>query len=338
LTASSLVFLTPRAALVALAFAVPMAAFGARELRATRVRRGLRLRPPSPGRRLARVALLLVVGALVAVTAAQPALRDTDTRRMRSDAELYLTFDVTRSMLARPPSGGQDRLDRARVLAARIHRALADVPTGVATVTNRMMPLLFPTRDRRAVNAVVEHSLEIMQPPPALIAAPRATALGALGLVADRTYFDSGAHRRALIVFSDLDTDTFSLGGTLEDLRRRRIAPFVIRVASPGERVFGADGRIEPYRPTSTLAVRSLRAAGWSAYEEGETAPAVRDIERYLGQGPTAPSGVIETQRPLATATGLAALAMTVLLVAPSLLAGLARPVRLRRSGRLRRA
>ena len=88
---------------------------------------------------------------LVAAAAAQPVIRDRASVSVRSDAEVYLTFDVTRSMLARSTPGGAARLDRALARADTIRRGLEDVPIGVATLTNRMMPLLFPTGDQRGV-------------------------------------------------------------------------------------------------------------------------------------------------------------------------------------------
>ena len=334
MAASTLVFLTPQAGLVGLAFLLPLGALVARELRSARVRRGLELTAPSPGRRLLRPLGLALVAALVAVTATQPALRDTGGDRMRTDAEVYLTFDVSRSMLAASTPDGDQRLERSLGLARQVHGALRNVPTGVATITTRMMPLLFPIMDQRGVSAVLDHSVAIMQPPPTPISAPRASQIGAITLAAHRTYFSPTARRRALIVFSDFDTDFFGLSGTLAALRRSRIEPFLVRVATPGERIFDAAGRPEPYRSASTLAVDSLRRAGWHAYEERQIAQAITDIQRELGEGPTRPSGVIEAQRTLAPYVALGALALVLALVAPSLLAGL-RQATPRRKGRV---
>jgi hypothetical protein len=186
-----------------------------------------------------------------------------------------------------------------------------------------MMPLLFPIADGRGVTAVLDNSVAIAQPPPARLTAPRATQLGAMGLAAHRTYFSRGTRRRALVVFSDMDTDWFGLSGTIAALRRSRIEPFLVRVAAPGERIFDANGRAESYRSTSTLAVSSLRTAGWHAYEESQIDRAIREIRAYAGAGPTRPSGVIESQRNLAPLLALGALALVALLTVPSLLAGL---------------
>ena len=68
---------------------------------------------------------------------------------MRSDAELYLTFDVSRSMLARRHRAAPTRFDRLASVGLQVSTGSLDVPTGVATLTNRMMPLLFPTGDAR---------------------------------------------------------------------------------------------------------------------------------------------------------------------------------------------
>jgi hypothetical protein len=320
---ASLVFLTPWAALVALAFLLPVAALVLRERREARARAALGLAGPGARGPLLRGLGLLAVAALVGATAAQPALRDVGGEPMRTDAEVYLTFDVSRSMLATTSPGERNRLDRAIAFAGRVHESLRDVPTGVATVTNRMMPLLFPIADGRGVTAVLRSSVAVGQPAPSRLTTPRATQLGALSLTAHRTYFSRSARTRALVVLSDLDTDEFGLDGTLAALHRARIEPYLVRIARPGERIFDARGRAEPYRSTSTLAVSRLRAAGWHAYEESELDRLVADVQTQLGDGPTRPSGVVEAQRSIAPLVGIAALAVVALLTVPSLLAGL---------------
>jgi hypothetical protein len=320
---AELVFLTPQAALVALAFAAPLVALAIRERAGARVRATLRLRRPGLARLLARPVGLVALAALVAVTAAQPAVRDTDSTKVRSDAELYLTFDVSRSMQAASGPRGVVRMERARTLGRDVHAALRDVPTGVATLTNRLMPLLFPTSDARGVTAVIDHSLRLMQPRPTRLTAARASSLGALSLAADRSYYNPSARKRVLVVFSDLDSDFFSLEGTLRLLRKHRIEPFLVRVAAPGERIFDTAGRPNAYVSVSTVTVDALRRAHWHAFEENETARLVTEIRSYLGEGPVGESGLVESQRDLAPLFALAALAITAALVLPALRAGL---------------
>lgn len=320
---ADLVFLTPRAALVGLAFIAPLVTLTIRERAYARARVTLGLRLPGLARVLVRPVGLVVLAALVAAAAAQPAVRATDSTPVRSDAELLLTFDVSRSMQATATPGGVVRLERARALGRQVHGALSDVPTGVATLTNRMMPLVFPTGDERGVTAVIDHSLRLMQPQPAALTAARASSLAALSLAADRSYYNPSARKRALVVFSDLDSDFFSLEGTLQLLRKHRIEPFLVRVAAPGERIFDAAGRPNAYVPESTVTVDGLRRARWHAFEENESARLVTEIRAYLGRGPVEASGLVESQRNLAPWLALAALALTGALVFPALRTGL---------------
>ena len=147
---AEIVFLTPQAALVGIVFAAPLVMLAIRERAYSRVRATLGLRRPPVARVLIRSVGIVALAALVAATAAQPAVRATDPTRVRSDAEMFLTFDVSRSMLATGAPGGVVRLERARALGRDVHSALRDLPTGVATLTNRLMPLLFPPETHAA--------------------------------------------------------------------------------------------------------------------------------------------------------------------------------------------
>ncbi len=322
---AEVVFLTPTAALVGLAFLLPLAMLVRRERAASRARTTLGLRATAASRRLARPIALVCLGGLVAAAAAQPVIRDRAGASVRTDAEVYLTFDVSRSMLARATPESPVRLDRALVRADAIRRGLEDVPIGVATLTNRMMPLLFPTGDQRGVSAVLGGSVRILQPQPARLTAARATQLGALTLAADRSYYNAEARRRALVVFSDLDTDFFSLQGTLALLRRQRIEPFVVRVARPGETVFGAGGKPLDYRPASTVSVGALREAGWHAFEEEQSAAAIPAIRAYLGDGPLEAKGAIQSERSIVFLLALASAVVVAGLTVPALRVALGR-------------
>jgi hypothetical protein len=325
---ATLVLLTPWAALVGLAFLAPIAALALRTHREERLRRRLDLTSPGWTRTAARLAGLVAVAILVALAAAQPVVRNAGGEAMRTDAEMYLTLDVSRSMLAARSPRERTRLERAITFAEGMHRGLPELPTGVATITNRMMPLLFPIPDGRGVSLVLQHSVAIAQPAPARLSAPRATQLGTMTLVANRTYFSRTAKHRALVVLSDFDTDDFGLSGTIAALRRSHIEPFLVRIASHHERVFDDRGRPEPYVSRSTIAVSVLRHAGWHAYEESELARAIGDVRAYVGTGPTRRSGVVESERQLAWVPALAALVLVALLTAPSLLSGVGRTPR----------
>jgi hypothetical protein len=173
------------------------------------------------------------------------------------------------------------------------------------------------------VTAVIDHSLRILQPQPVAYTTPRASSLAALSLAADRSYFNPSSRKRVLVVFSDLDSDFFSLDGTLRLLRKHRIEPFLVRVARPGERVFDPTGRPYAYVSVSTVTVEALRQANWHAFEEAETARLVAEIRSYLGVGPVGKSGVVESQRSLSSFLAVAALAVAAALALPALRAGL---------------
>ena len=95
-----------------------------------------------------------------------------------------------------------------------------------------------------------------------------------------------------------------------------------MRVAKPGEQIFDAHGRPEAYISVEHGDGRSAAAAGWHAYEEGESARLVSEIRTYLGRGPVEESGLVESQRTLAPWFALAALALAAALVFPALRAG----------------
>ena len=95
----------------------------------------------------------------------QPAIRTQTPRRQRTDAQAFVVIDTSRSMAARPSPTGASRLQRAKQLALAIGPQLGDVPVGVATFTDRVLPDLFPTSDRATYDSTVS-ALGIEDPPP----------------------------------------------------------------------------------------------------------------------------------------------------------------------------
>ena len=188
-----------------------------------------------------------------------------------------------------------------------------------------MMPLLFPTGDARGVTAVIDHSLRIMQPRPASAhRGPRELTRRRSTLAADRSYFNPSARKRVLVVFSDLDSDFFSLEGTLRLLRKHTDR------AVPRPRRGSRRADLRRRRPPVRLRLREhgdgrtvSAARSWHAFEENEAARLVTEIRSYLGRGPVGESGLVESQRNLAPWLALAALALTAALVLPALRAGL---------------
>jgi hypothetical protein len=293
--------LSPSGLLLALTVALPLAALVLALRRADGVRSRLRLPAPRGGGARVEGAALAAVVALLALAAAQPAWTSTETRRVRSDAEAFLVVDISRSMLAARP-GGPTRLARAKAEALEVGRSLRDVPLGVATLTDRVLPNLFPTPDGGAVAQTVRRAVTAERPPPREVGV-RATSLAALGEAAGANLFS--ARRKLLIVLTDGETRPYAEAATARRLRSAGISLVFVHF-------WQRDERLEPaYRtdPSSRAALAGLAAAaGGAVVAEGDPGAVARAAREALGAGPEAPRGVEERVTPLAPWTALAAL------------------------------
>src|SRR5216684_2656754 len=140
-----LVFLTPPGALLAVGALVPLAALGVNELRARRARRSLGVDAPPYRSYVPAAAALALVPVLLGLALAQPVLQSTQTVHERTDAQVFYVFDTSESMRASAGPHRATRLARAIASASQIHLALRDVPSGIATMTDRVLPNAFPT-------------------------------------------------------------------------------------------------------------------------------------------------------------------------------------------------
>lgn len=309
----TVVFQTPLAGLVALAGFVPVALALVRDRRAGVVRRALGLEEPTVWSRLARPLGLACAFGLLGLAATQPSLARQQARLVRTDAELLVVLDNSRSMLASAGKGTLPRYRRATLFATRLHAALPELPAGVAALNNRLLPYLFPTGDGRAFDAVVRRAYGIQKPPPAVDPDPVATVFGRLADVTSQTFFSPHARRRVLAVLSDAETRPFAARRTLAVLRASRVTPVLVRFWQPGERIPHTN-----YHATEPDELDALRGAGWPAYTERQLAGVVRRIRRAVGTGPEAPAGYRRSETPIAAELALAALAPLLLLLVPA--------------------
>ena len=298
----ALTFLSPSAGLIAVAVVLPLAAFALAERRVDRVRRLLRLAPPGAAGWRAVVPALAAVPLVLGLAAAQPALRAHRGTRLRTDAQALFVLDVSRSMLASTDPGGRTRLARARQAALRLHSELTEVPSGVATLTDRVLPDLFPTGDPAAFDSTVRH-VEIEQPPPQSVEL-HASTFAPLADVASQGYFTPSARRRLLVVLSDGESRAFRVPELARALRAGPgVSLIVVRIWAAGERVFGPSGQPEPYRPDpqSRLALTGLAAAtGGRVFAAQEVEAAGAFARSALGDGPTQARGRETRTTPLA--------------------------------------
>lgn len=278
----------------------------------------LGLAPVAPERR--RLLLVGAVFALLGVAAAQPALERTRAREVRTDAEALVVVDVSRSMAASDSPAGATRLERAKEVARAVRRRLENVPTGLATLTDRILPHVLPTADVALFEDALERTVGIERPA-ARDVALQATTLQALAEVVQGRYFSPGARRRLLLVATDGDSAPFDIGAVAAALRAGRVQLVLVRVGETDERVYGADGTPEPLFRPSPLAAQTLdtlsEASNGAAVASGEAAAQVADD--FLGDGPTSPEGVATEVVSLAGVFAAAAFVPLLLLLADGL-------------------
>ena len=295
-------FLSPSAGLVALGVVLPIAAFVLAERRIDRARTLLRLAAPGHAGWRTIVVALAAVPLLLGVAASQPAVRTQHGTRLRTDAQALFVLDVSRSMLASTEPGGRTRLGRARQAALRLHSGLTEVPSGVATLTDRVLPDLFPTGDRAAFDSTVHH-VAIEQPPPQSIEL-NASTFAPLADVASQGYYTPAARRRLLVVLTDGESRAFSASAVARALRSGPgVSLILVRVWADDERVFGPSGQAESYRPDtqSALALAGLAAAtGGRVFAARDMGAAAAFARSALGRGPTTARGRETRTTPLA--------------------------------------
>lgn len=195
-------FATPAGALVGLAGALPLAALAVIERRGRRVRQALGLEAPRRRGALPVAAAIGLAAVLAGTAAAQPLLLSTERQRVRSDAEVFFVIDTSRSMLASSAPASENRFERAQALATGLRDSLRDVPVGIASLTDRILPHLFATPDRAAFATTVERAVGVDKPPPREVRG-RATQLAVLADALTWNFFSEGIARRVLVVFTD---------------------------------------------------------------------------------------------------------------------------------------
>jgi hypothetical protein len=280
-------FLTPLGALFALAALVPLAVFVARQRRARGIRVALGLAEPSLVSRVPLALALAAVPGLIGLAAAQPIVEESRSRPERVDAEAFVVLDITRSMLASVDPEAPTRFDRARDLAVRLRDEFPEVPMGIASMTDRLLPHAFPTTDRRVFVATVEDAVDIERPGPA-IGGTLATSLGALASVPELNYFAPTARKRLLVVLTDGETLPVRQDLAQGFQQRPRVETIFVQFWDPAERIYEVGIAEGGYRPQQGAEAALSRVASlvegrvFSEDDAGEVSAAARGI---LGEG-----------------------------------------------------
>jgi len=286
---ASLSFLSPLGALACLAAAFPLGALALAVSREERAARLLRLRT-APRRGVVVPALLAAAVCVCAgLAAAQPTLRLPQRTAVRTRSEVLYVVDVSRSMAAAPSAAGETRLARARAVVRALHAAAADVPSGLAGMTDRVLPYLYPTADGAVFDATLRQSVRVEAPPPQEVSR-NATSFGSLSSLARNGWFDRSAQWRTCVLVTDGESRSYDPSAVAESLTAVRCRLVVVRVGSGADRVFGADGVPEAgYAPDPAAAqdVRALaQAVGGRAFDAGDTAGAAHAVASAAERGP----------------------------------------------------
>ncbi len=284
--------LTPHALLFALTALLPLAVYALRERRARRVRAVLDLEEPSLRSRLPLVAALAAVPALLALAAAQPVVDQTRSRSERTDAEAFYVIDISRSMLAAADPEAQTRFLRAADAAIRLRDAIPEVPVGIASLTDRLLPHALPTTDARVFAQTMNKSVDIERPGPTLSYSNlKATSYDALADIVTGKYFKPEARKRLLVVLTD--GESRPLAGELVrafEGQQPPIQTIFVHVWAPEERIYEtgvAEAGYESERsaPSSLAGVADL--VDGQLFAESDLDAAEAAIRQAAGEGPT---------------------------------------------------
>lgn len=306
-----LVFLTPVAALVALVAIVPLVAFYFVRKRGERTRALVGLDDPPKRAYVLPVTAIALIGLLLGLAASQPVLQFREKVRVRTDAEALFVVDTTKSMLARTRPGGATRLERAKQDALRLRNALPSIPVGLASVTDRTLPYLFPSSNENAFRATLAQSVGIERPPPVEELLTRVTRLDTLGAVATQGFFSPSAKKRLLVVFTDGESLPQTNAHITSIFRRPPgIETTFVQVWKPNERVFR--GRLpDPAYRSDPAARKTLDrfagVLGADVFSENQLGSATLTVKGLAGSGPTVERG--DRLRHIAFAPFLAAAA-----------------------------
>ncbi len=285
-----LTFLTPLAAIFAVSAFLPLGIHWFRERRVSRVREVLRLEEPSRRSRLLLVASIAAVPLLLGVAAAQPVLGTERTVPERQDAEAFFVLDTSRSMLASDGANGATRFERAQDAASAIRDRIPQVRSGIVSMTDRVLPHVMPTTDRRVFEATLRRSIGVELPPPAFTYSTYATSYDVLAGIAQRHFYSPIAKKRILVVLTDGESRPFgsALGSVFPG--KPPIETVFVRFWDAGERIYvtgSSEGGYVPDKTSEATIERAASLMGGRVFSEDEISAAGDAVAELVGEGAT---------------------------------------------------
>jgi hypothetical protein len=185
---------------------------------------------------------------------------------------------------------------------------------GVTSFALRTVPHLFPTLDEGVFAAVVDESVQILEPPAPSGSRPglRVTDLASIAELGAKGYFAQEAARRLVVVLTDGESERVFPESIASAYRGPpRVRAIFVGVSEAGEEIHLREGGIDPNYETDPTGVRLLEelaaATGGEAFSEQDLEGIVRRARADLGQGRTTPQGRNRSRTPLAPWLVLAA-------------------------------
>jgi hypothetical protein len=290
-----LTFLTPAAGLLALGVVLPLVVMLNGERKSRIVRAALRLPDPTRSGRTLLIGALIAVPVLLGLAAMQPIVNVEARHVTRTDAEAWFVLDTSRSMVASRTPTSPTRYERAAEAALRLRAKVGTVPSGIASLTDRLLPHLFPTPDQAVFSATIRRSTGVDRPPPGTHDVT-VTTLASLAALPSQNYYSADATHRIAVIFTDAETRSFSTARVGALFRRNPpIRTIFIRIGNVDERVYTTEGAQEPgYKPVGGAGrMISLLAAatGGKGFDEHQLGAASQALRRAVGSGKTVVEG-----------------------------------------------
>ena len=268
---------------------IPLAALWLAQTRMERIRRAFSLRTPRRRELVGIIVALALLPVLMGVAAAQPVVVQHKLLGQRLDVQAFFVFDSSTSMSARTGPRGLTRLERAKQEAEEVIPKLGDIPVGVATMTDRVLPDVMPTTNSALIRRTIEQSVGIDRPPPSQLYPGRATTFSALYPIPYSNFYNPGVEHRILVVFTDGEAVRIRSQVGYELARAMTVHPLFVHVWAPTERIY-VHGRIDPhYRPdpTSTRELtRFATAAHGRVFGENDLNDLAKTIRAEAGSDP----------------------------------------------------
>jgi hypothetical protein len=229
---------------------------------------------------------------LLGVAAAQPVVEQDRSVPERVDAQVFFVIDISRSMLASKDAKSETRFERARRVAAELRDRVPEVPAGIATMTDRLLPHALPTTDKRVFLATLDKSVDIERPPPGGTYSTQATTYDVLAGIPERRYFSPSTTKRVVVVLTDGESrQPFGAGLARAFDVKPPIKTIFVRFWNKDERIYETGVSEGGYLPDPGSAASLDRAAslvGGRTFSEPDVRAAGDAIVEAVGSGKTA--------------------------------------------------